>query len=443
VGEVQGGFATSSEPLVAEKEFLRRNAARIDQEMFLLRFANWRMSLLGLAALVWTIAALYRYLAPTASSLLWAELDTAILLVIGAMCLLYERRRPAEVEAGTQRRWLHAWTLLSTSAGAITGALPWFLPAGRIELQLSASIIASIIVFVFVATRAKRQLIYGTVSAYAVTLCLTLALHGRLWWAVPLCLAYTAVVTGVVLALNRSMQAAIGGELYAQYLHGELRRSHARQMQVHQREVALNERQRMLADLNDGLGAQMQAALRRLEGGRIDALGAAAALRECVDDLQLTVDAHEPAARNLNTLLGMLRHRLQPRLQAAGMRLEWRAFDLPPGATLAAPQSLDLLRILLQAVDNALQHSGGREVVVSTHRLPRQFEISVEDDGRGFDPAAALREGRGIASMQRRAARLGAELLIEPREDGGSVLRLRLKLPLGGRGQAAEGAAQP
>jgi nitrate/nitrite-specific signal transduction histidine kinase len=155
------------------------------------------------------------------------------------------------------------------------------------------------------------------------------------------------------------------------------------------------------------------------------------------------VDAHEPAARNLNTLLGMLRHRLQPRLQAAGMRLEWRAFDLPPGATLAAPQSLDLLRILLQAVDNALQHSGGREVVVSTHRLPRQFEISVEDDGRGFDPAAALREGRGIASMPRRAARLGAELLIEPREDGGSVLRLRLSLPLGGRSQAAEGAAQP
>lgn len=431
MGEVQGGFAGSSEILIGEADFLRQNTARIEHEMFLRRFGNWRVSLLGMAVLSWAIGGLYYYLAPQAGTLYWAGLNTVLFAAVGLICVMYERRGAATAGPSAQQRWLLAWTVISASAGALTGALPWFLPAARIDLQLSAGIIVSIITFVFVASRATRQLIYATVLTYSLALCLALALHAGAWWAVPLCLAYSGVVVGVVLALNRSMHAAIGGQLYAQYLHGELRRSHARQLQVQQRETALNERQRMMADLNDGLGAQMLAALRRLEGGKIDALGAAAALRECVDDLQLTVDAHEPAARNLATLLGMLRNRLQPRLQAAGLRLEWRAFDLPPGATLAAPQSLDLLRILLQAVDNALQHAGAHEVVVTTTRMPRQFEIAVEDDGRGFDPAAALREGRGIASMQRRAARLGAELLIEPREGRGSVLRLRLKLPLG------------
>lgn len=439
VGQVQAGSG-SREMLAAKAEFLRENAARIDQEMFLRRFANWRTSLLSLATLEWTIAGLYQYLAPDSHSLVWAGLVSAVFVVIGAMCWVYERRGPATIPLVQQRRWLAAWVVLSAAAGAGTGALPWFLPADRIELQMSAGIIVSIIVFVFVATRARRRLVYATIAAYAVTLCLSLALHGRLWWMVPLCLAYTAVVVGVVTTLNRAMQAAVGGEMYARYLHGKLQRAHARQLQVQQRESALNERQRMMSDLSDGLGLQMRAALERLECGQTDVPGAAAALRECVTDLQLTVEVHESSARNLAALLSLLRQRLQARLQAAGIRLDWQAYDLPPGATLSEAQSLDLLRILQQAVDNAVQHSGASTVLISTRREPREFEIAVEDDGRGFDLAAALREGRGITVMQRRAARLGAVLLIESQEEGGSVLRLRLKLPLG---QGADGGEVP
>ena len=64
--------------------------------------------------------------------------------------------------------------------------------------------------------------------------------------------------------------------------------------------------------------------------------------------------------------------------------------------------------------------------------MPVFPEVAVEDDGQGFDPVEAMKLGRGIATMQRRAARLGATLLIEPRDAGGTALYLRLRLPLGG-----------
>lgn len=408
----------------------------------MLRFTNWRMSLLGLFGIVWTIAALYRYLEPAAETVLWASLDTATFATVAVLCFFYERRPQKEISDREHAAWIHMWTLVSCCAGAITGLLPWFLPADRIELQLSAGVLVSIVMFAFVASRANRLLINSTVAAYTIALCCGIGWHGGLLWAVPLVIAYTGVVLTFVLALNGSMRAALGRQLYAEYLHAELQRAHARQMQVQLRESALNERQRMMTDLNDGLGAQMTAALRRLENGQSDAASAATCLRECVADLQLTVDAHEPAARSLATLLGMLRNRLQPRLQTAGVNLQWRVYDLPPGATIPAPHSLDLLRILQQAVENVVQHANARELAITSLRLPRQLEISVEDDGGGFDPAAVMHRGRGIASMQRRAARLGAELFIEPREGGGSALRLRLKLPFGGAADLPSAAAR-
>jgi signal transduction histidine kinase len=280
-----------------------------------------------------------------------------------------------------------------------------------------------------VVTRATRMLVRTAIGAYSLALSLSLAFHAGMPWAVPVCLVFTAMVLGLGVMLNDSLRQAIGDQLYAAYLHDEVRRSHARQIAVQQREAALNERARMMSDLHDGFGAQLIGSLRQLEGGQIGVDGAIAALRECIDDLRLTVDAHEPAARNLGTLLGMLRYRMQPRMQAPGLQVNWKLEELPESATLSPAHSLDLLRIVQQGIVNVLQHAEARQLNIVARRQPRQLEIAVEDDGRGLDPMAVTRRGRGIASMQRRAARLGAELLLEQRDGGGTALRLRLRWP--------------
>jgi signal transduction histidine kinase len=199
---------------------------------------------------------------------------------------------------------------------------------------------------------------------------------------------------------------------------------------------------RVRSILQDGLGAQLLAAQRQLESGRTDSLGAASLLRECVVDLRLMTGNDGPAARSLGTLLGMLRNRVQQRIEMAGMQLHWRVEDQPDAGTLAGGQALDLLRILQEAISNVLQHADAKVIAISTTKSARELEIAVEDNGQGFDPLVATRRGSGIVSMQRRAARLGATLEMEAREGGGTVLRVRLRLPLGGPSAAgARGAA--
>jgi signal transduction histidine kinase len=414
---------------VSESAFLRGAASRIDQELFRQRFGNWRLTLSGMTVIAWMIATMYRHVDPTVATLRWAAFETLAFAFVALLCIAYERHRPASLDSPVQRRWMLGWTVASALASALAGTLPWFLPAGNADAQLSSAALVSILMIAFVVSRANRLLIHVSVAAYALSLSTALALHSHELWAVPLCLLYTAMLLGMGLMLNASLRRAIGDQFYARHLHAELRRSHRRQLVVQEREAALNERQRMMSDLHDGFGAQLIGALRQLESGRIDVPGAVLALRDCIDDLRLTVDAHEPAARSLATLLGMLRHRMQPRIQTAGLRIVWHIENLPDAASLPAAQSLDLLRILQQGIANVLQHADAREISIVVRRQLRQLEIAVEDDGRGLDPTTATSQGRGIANMQRRAARLGAELLLEPRAGGGTALRLRLRWP--------------
>jgi signal transduction histidine kinase len=415
-----------------EADFLERSAPLIEQELFLRRYSNWRLSLAAMTCIAWMIAALYRYLEPGATTMYWAMAMTLGFGTIATMCAIYERHRPRDLASPAQRNWMLGWTIASSSTSALAGLLPWFIPGGVLDAQLSSAALVAILMMAFVVSRANRLLIHATVATYAFTMSVTLALHAQVLWAIPVGLLFTAMLLGMGLLLNDTLRQAIGDQMYARYLHGELQRSHAREMAVQQRESALNERARMMADLHDGFGAQLVSSLRQLERGHIGVDGAVVALRECIDDLRLTVDAHEPAARSLATLLGMLRYRMQPRLQAAGITLAWQVEDLPEGASLQPLQSLDLLRILQQAMANVLQHADARTISIVARRKLRQLEIAVEDDGKGMDPLEAMRKGRGIAGMQRRAARLGGELLLEAREGGGTALRLQLRWPVGG-----------
>ncbi len=414
---------------VSEAAFLRGAAARIDQELFRRRFGNWRVLLGGKTILAWTIAAMYRHLDPTVATLRWAWLQTLAFALVAGLCVAYERIGPRDPGSAAQRRWMHGWFATAAVASATAGSLPWFLPAANAGAQLSAAALVSILMIAFVVSRASRVLILVAVGAYALSLSAALAWHAHALWAVPLCLTYTAMLLGMGLMVNDSLRRAIGGQLYARHLQAEMRQSHQHQLEVRQREAALNERARMMSDLHDGFGAQLIGALRQLESGRMQVPGAAQALRECIDDLRLTVDAHEPAARSLATLLGMLRYRMQPRVDATGLHLLWQVNDLPETATLPAAQSLDLLRILQQGICNVLQHADARQIRIVVRHEPHWLEFAVEDDGRGMAAASAPRRGRGITNMQRRAARLGAELLFESRAGGGTALRLRLQWP--------------
>ncbi len=204
----------------------------------------------------------------------------------------------------------------------------------------------------------------------------------------------------------------------------ELTASHARLREIENRELLHQERQRLMQDMHDGLGSTLVTALRAFENDRATNLDAVDILRGCIDDLKLTIDSMEPVETDLLLLLATLRFRLQPRLEAAGVKLLWSVGEAPPLEWLDQRHALHILRILQEAFANILKHAGAREIAVAVRVEGDQVVVRVQDDGRGFDPARSS-GGRGLANQRRRAEAIGGVIRWEPSGQG-SILALIL-----------------
>lgn len=91
-------------------------------------------------------------------------------------------------------------------------------------------------------------------------------------------------------------------------------------------------------------------------------------------------------------------------------------------------------RIVQEALTNVARHSGASRVDVLLRVEEGALLLSVEDDGRGFDPKRLDEsKGLGVIGMRERASLVGGTLSIGPGPGGG--IRIELRIPLA----AAEG----
>lgn len=229
-----------------------------------------------------------------------------------------------------------------------------------------------------------------------------------------------------LLAGYRELNESLQGQVEAK--SGELLRLFA-SMQAKEREkVMADERARLMQEMHDGLGARVTAALHILRREQSSPV-AAAALDDALTDMRMIMDALEPNDGDLATILGNLRYRLEPRLNAAGFELGWDVEPLDTQVQLTASQVLHLQRIVEEALTNAIKHSGGHRIRVSLHRQPGSpgVDIGIQDDGHTPTGPASPR-GHGLGNMASRAASIGARLSVE-RNDQGTLVRLTLPLP--------------
>ncbi|MEO5794748.1 MAG: sensor histidine kinase [Rhodoferax sp.] len=206
----------------------------------------------------------------------------------------------------------------------------------------------------------------------------------------------------------------------------ELSASYEQLRQVQQRQTLSRERQRLMQDIHDGMGSQLMSALKVAESGRLSEAQMALVLRECIDDLKLTVDSLEPVEADLLLVLATLRYRLAPRLSDAGLAIRWEVVALPPLPWLDPRCALHVLRILQEGISNVLQHAQATELRVATALDGEAgVYVTLTDNGRGFDTATHAEGGRGLSNMVRRADLIGGRVSWEA-VPGGTCCRVWL-----------------
>ena len=93
--------------------------------------------------------------------------------------------------------------------------------------------------------------------------------------------------------------------------------------------------------------------------------------------------------------------------------------DIPPVDGFIA---IAVYRVAQEALTNAARHSGATHVEVSFERVDGLLTLTVQDNGRGFDPEMLQTQNEfGIAGMRERANLLGGELDILSQAGGGDL----------------------
>jgi signal transduction histidine kinase len=97
---------------------------------------------------------------------------------------------------------------------------------------------------------------------------------------------------------------------------------------------------------------------------------------------------------------------------------------LPPRVEVA------LYRVCQEALTNIASHARASRVTVRLVATPEAVQLTVRDDGHGFDPSSVADDRHGIVGMRERVEMLGGSLEIG--SDPGKGTRLDVTVPLEG-----------
>jgi len=158
-----------------------------------------------------------------------------------------------------------------------------------------------------------------------------------------------------------------------------------------------------------------------------------------VDDLiarvrRISVDLRPPLLDEVG-LVSALRAYLQSQAGLSGVAIELHASETPDETPVRLPADHEIacFRIVQEAITNVLRHAGARRVDVRVARSARYVSLSIQDDGRGFDPVtldeAAARGHLGVPGMRERILARGGQFRLTSSPGRGTTVEVELDVP--------------
>jgi signal transduction histidine kinase len=203
--------------------------------------------------------------------------------------------------------------------------------------------------------------------------------------------------------------------------------------------AVLEERQRLARDLHDSVTQSLyavslysEAAARLLDAG--EPMQASAHLRDArvtsvaaLREMRLLLFELQPSVLEQEGLAAALRSRLTAVEERVGLKTD---FEVEGSIRAARVVEHQLHRIAQEALNNALKHACAARITVSLRQTKDELDLSISDDGVGFDPGEQRPEGSyGLRGMEERAARIGADLSIRSAPGEGTTIRVFVREP--------------
>jgi signal transduction histidine kinase len=210
--------------------------------------------------------------------------------------------------------------------------------------------------------------------------------------------------------------------------------------QLHERAEQLavvEERQRLARGLHDSVTQVLYSVNLYAEAARM-ALSAGKAeiaaenlqelrnmAREAMLDMRMLIFELHPPALEEEGLASALQTRLEAVETRSGIQTE---FQVEGDTRMPLAVEEELYHVAQEALNNAVKHARAEKVIVRLFTDCDRFCLEVQDDGRGFDLAAAGKSGGlGLHSIEERVQRINGELAIDSKLGEGTTLRVGVK----------------
>jgi len=110
----------------------------------------------------------------------------------------------------------------------------------------------------------------------------------------------------------------------------------------------------------------------------------------------------------------------------AGLEIEFNHFG--PSPAIPSDGALMLYRIIQELLQNALKYAAATHIIVQIDNTGALITITVEDDGKGFDPGMLKdSEGTGLRNIHSRIQALGGVMTIETGPEKGASIYIEIE----------------
>lgn len=194
-------------------------------------------------------------------------------------------------------------------------------------------------------------------------------------------------------------------------------------------ELLQRERARIARDIHDDFGARLtklvlfgelaQSELPASSGVRArcqQICSEGRSLLNAVDEVIWTVNSRRDTLRDFETYVC---NYAEGFLRTTEIRCRIEADADLPDAVFDLASRRNLFLAVKESLNNVVRHSGASELNLGIHWRDEKVVVSVEDNGRGFDPAAANQERNGLTNMAQRMTEMGGSFRVVSKVGGG------------------------